>query len=68
MEVKISYTIKKECIINVTPEEYFNLRANLSNSQYFPKEAYDRDIDITDDAENELWNYWDMKRKEMKND
>lgn len=66
MEVKISYTIKEEYTINVTPEEYLNLRANLSNSQYFPKEAYDRDIDITDDAENELWNYWDMKRKGMK--
>lgn len=66
MEVKISYTIKEEYTINITPEEYLNLRANLSNSQYFPKEAYNRDIDITDDAEKELWIYWDMKRKGMK--
>ena len=62
MKVKISYIIKKERIINVTPEEYFNLRANLSNSQYFPKEARDRDINITNEAENELWGYWDMKK------
>lgn len=66
MEVKISYTIKEEYTINITPEEYFNLRANLSDSQYFPEKAYNRDIDITKDAENELWDYWDMKRKEMK--
>ena len=65
MEVKISYTIKKECIIDITPEEYFNLRANLSDSQYFPKEAYNRDIDITNEAENKLWDYW-MKKGDEK--
>ena len=67
MKVKISYTIKKECIIDITPEEYFNLKANLSDSQYFPKEAYNRDIDITNEAEDELWDYW-IKKEEKKND
>lgn len=62
MKVQISYTIQKKRTIHITPEEYFDLRAGLSISKYFPEGAYNRDIDVADDSE--LWDYWDKKREE----
>ena len=58
MKVKITYTIKTEKIVDMTPEDFCYLRASMSDPKYFPSEARDKDMDPADaNSRNELWDY-----------
>ena len=59
MKVKIAYTVRTEKIVDMTPEEYCYLRADLANPKYYPPEARNKEIAPADDkAESELTDYW----------
>lgn len=59
MKVKISYTVRTEKIVDMTPEEYCYLRADLANPEYYPPEARNKEIAPADrESENELYDYW----------
>lgn len=44
MKVKISYTMRVERVVEMTPEKYCYLRADLADPQYYPPEAKDKGI------------------------
>ena len=44
MKVKISYTMRVEQVVEMTPEKYCYLRADLADPQYYPPEAKDKEI------------------------
>ena len=44
MKVKISYTMRVERVVEMTPEKYCYLRADLTDPQYYPPEAKDKEI------------------------
>lgn len=63
MKVKIAYTVRIEKIIDMTPEEYCYLRADLANPEYYPPEARDKEIAPADDkAESELLDYFSWRQ------
>lgn len=63
MKVKISYIVKTEKIVDMTPEEYCYLRADLADPKYYPPEARDKGIAPADDkAESELLDYFFRER------
>ena len=58
MKVKIAYTLWTEKIVDMTPEEYCYLRADLSDPKYYPPEACEKDITPANaDSKKELWDY-----------
>lgn len=62
MKVKISYVEPKEIIMDMLPETYCKLRANLSALFPFPPNAYNCDIEIVDEwSEIELEDYFIKK-------
>ena len=66
MKVKISYVEPKEIILNMQPETYCKLRANLSALFPFPPNARNCDIKIVDEwSEIELEDYF-LNKKENK--
>lgn len=63
MKVKIAYTVRTEKIVDMTPEEYCYLRADLANPEYYPLEARDKEIAPADDkAESELLDYFSWRQ------
>lgn len=63
MKVKIAYTVKTEKIVDMTPEEYCHLRADLANPEYYPLESRDREIAPADDkSESELLDYFSWRQ------
>ena len=49
MKVKLTYIIKQEIIaLDMSPQEYCNLRADFNYGNYFPKESCERNIEIMD--------------------
>lgn len=63
MKVKIAYTVRTEKIVDMTPEEYCYLRADLANPEYYPPEARDKEIAPADDkAESELLDYFSWRQ------
>ena len=66
MKVKIAYTVRTEKIVEMTPEEYCYLRADLANPEYYPLEARDKEIAPADDkAQSELYDYWDWRQRQI---
>lgn len=63
MKVKISYIVKTEKIVDMTPEEYCYLRADLADPKYYPLGARDKGIAPADDkAESELLDFFFRER------
>lgn len=63
MKVKIAYTVRTKKIVDMTPEEYCYLRADLANPKYYPPEARDKEIAPADDkAESELLDYFSWRQ------
>ena len=63
MKVKIAYTVRTEKIVDMTPEEYCYLRADLANPEYYPPEARDKEIAPADDkTESELLDYFSWRQ------
>ena len=60
MKIKVSYKIKQEKEIEMTPEEYCVFRANFSSwGHLFPEKSWDMDIEIADEkSKQELERYF----------
>lgn len=58
MKVKISYTMRIERVVEMTPEQYCYLRADHTDPQYFPPEARETDMrPYSEKDESELTDY-----------
>ena len=59
MRVEISYDISVKKVYDMTPKEYCDLRARMSNTEYYPEDSFDKDIKIADEAsEKELLHFF----------
>ena len=63
MKVKISYIMRVEKVVEMTPEQYCYLRADHADPKYFPLEARETDMrPYSEKDESELTDYFFRER------
>ena len=63
MKVKISYIMRVERVVEMTPEKYCYLRADHADPRYFPPEARETEMrPYSEKDESELTDYFFRER------